>query len=292
MSDREDSKPDVTPPTEPEESPREDAAKAASPAAAGGPAEPAAPAEDEAAKKAAAEAAAKARAEAAAKAKAAKEAAEAAKPPWERDPKVPQWQDAGDDPLAAALATTHGDGLLLARSFAGDLALDVAPGSLRELAADLKRSHGYTLLVDLCGAHYPDREQGAFEVIYHLYSFDQNRRVRLKVKTDEDGEVPSVVDVWEGANWPEREAWDMYGIRFADHPDMTRILMWEGFNGHPLRKEFPVEGVDTGAAIYPEYYDEQAGPVAGTGSGWKPTPPPETEPSAESEEEDSADPAP
>jgi NADH-quinone oxidoreductase subunit C len=76
--------------------------------------------------------------------------------------------------------------------------------------------------------------------------------------------------VWRGANWPEREAFDMYGIRFADHPDMTRILMWEGFHGHPLRKDFPVEGIDTGSAIYPEYYEESAGPVAGTGTGWKP----------------------
>jgi NADH-quinone oxidoreductase subunit C len=248
MSDPEDSKPDVTPAAE--------------------------PVEDEAAKKAAAAAAAKAKAEAAAKAKAAKEAAEAAKPPWERDPKVPEWQEAGDDPLVEALASVHGDGLVAARTFAGDLVLDVAPGALRELAADLKQSHGYTLLVDICGAHYPDREEGAFEVVYHLYCFEQNRRVRLKVTTGEHAEVPSVVSVWEGANWPEREAWDMFGIRFADHPDMTRILMWEGFNGHPLRKEFPIEGVDTGAAIYPEYYEEQAGPVAGTGTGWKPAPPP------------------
>ncbi len=254
MSDPEDSKPDAPPPAETPE-----------------------PAEDEAAEKAAAAAAAKAKAEAAAKAKA---AAEAAKPPWERDPKVPEWREAGDDPLAVALAGAHGDGLLAAQTFAGDLVLDVAPGALRELAADLKQGHGYTLLVDICGAHYPDREEGAFEVVYHLYCFEQNRRVRLKVRTAEDGEVPSLVSVWEGANWPEREAWDMFGIRFADHPDMTRILMWEGFNGHPLRKEFPVEGIDTGAAIYPESYEEQAGPVAGTGTGWKPAAPPEPEPPA------------
>lgn len=282
MSDPEDSKPDATPRAGPEE-----------------------PVEDEAAKKAAAEAAAKAKAEAAAKAKAAKEAAEAAKPPWERDPKVPEWQEAGEDPLAAALAAAHGEGLLQARSFAGDLVLDVAPAGLRELADDLKRNHGYSLLVDICGAHFPDREEGAFEVIYILYCSKQNRRVRLKVRTDEGAEVPSVVSVWEGANWPEREAWDMYGIRFADHPDMTRILMWEGFNGHPLRKEFPIEGVDTGAAIYPEYYGDEAGPVAGTGTGWKPAPPPEppapetpspeanTEtPSTETQEEGSTEPAP
>ena len=76
----------------------------------------------------------------------------------------------------------------------------------------------------------------------------------------------------------------MYGIRFADHPDPTRILMWEGFNGYPLRKDFPIEGVDTGAAIYPEYYEEAAGPVTGTGTGWKPPEPPEPEPEPNAEE--------
>ena len=92
----------------------------------------------------------------------------------------------------------------------------------------------------------------------------------------EDGEeVPTVTGVWRGANWCEREAYDMYGIRFTGHPDMTRILLWEGFNGYPLRKDFPIEGIDTGAAIYPEYYQEEAGPVIGTGTGWKPPEPPE-----------------
>ena len=83
-------------------------------------------------------------------------------------------------------------------------------------------------------------------------------------------EATSDTPVWVGANWPEREIYDMFGVRFTDHPDMTRILLWDGFNGHPLRKEFPVEGIDTGSAIYPEYYDEQAGPVAGSGTGWQP----------------------
>ena len=87
--------------------------------------------------------------------------------------------------------------------------------------------------------------------------------------------------VWKGANWAEREIYDMYGVRFSEHPDMSRILMWEGFNGYPLRKDFPVEGVDTGAAIYPEYYGDDAGPVAGTGTGWKPPEPPEEEPAPE-----------
>jgi NADH:ubiquinone oxidoreductase subunit C len=95
------------------------------------------------------------------------------------------------------------------------------------------------------------------------------------VSTDEGTPVPTVCGVWRAANWCEREAYDMFGIRFEGHPDLTRILLWEGFNGFPLRKDFPVEGIDTGSAIYPEYYQETAGPVAGTGTGWKPAKPPE-----------------
>ncbi len=128
--------------------------------------------------------------------------------------------------------------------------------------------------MDVCGADYPKREP-RFDVVYHAYSFEANRRVRLRVKTDEATPVPTRLPA-SGARptGREREVYDMYGVRFADHPDMTRILLWEGFNGYPLRKDFPVEGIDTGAAIYPEYYGDAAGPVAGTGTGWKPAKPP------------------
>ncbi len=221
-------------------------------------------------------AAAQAKAEAAAK----KAAAEAAKPPWEKDPVTPEWSAADEDPLVEALRSAHGEALQSARTFAGDLVLDVARGEIRDVCRTLKEEQGYTLLVDLLGAHFPQREDEPFEVVYILYSLTANRRVRLKVRTVEGVEIPSVTPVFAGANWPEREAYDMYGIAFEQHPDMTRILLWEGFNGYPLRKDFPVEGIDTGAAIYPEYYEESAGPVAGTGTGWRPPEPP-----AESEEE-------
>ena len=96
-------------------------------------------------------------------------------------------------------------------------------------------------IVDICGADYPEREE-RFEVIYHLLSFRHNRRVRIKLSTDEHTPVPSVISVFEGANWYEREAWDMYGIYFDDHPDLRRILTDYGFSGHPLRKDFPLTG--------------------------------------------------
>lgn len=191
------------------------------------------------------------------------------KPVWEKDPVAPAWQDAADDPLAAALREELGEAIESARRFAGDLTLKVRRDAVARVAAALKDRHGFTLLVDICGADWPQRTP-RFDVVYHLYSFTANRRVRLKVDADEATHVPTLCGIYRAANWPEREVYDMYGVRFDGHPDMTRILLWEGFNGWPLRKDFPVEGVDTGAAIYPEYYTEGSGPVAGTGTGWKP----------------------
>ena len=193
-------------------------------------------------------------------------------------------QEVDGDPLVDSLRHKHGEAVVSARTFAGDLTLEIRRDDIREVCTTLKEELGYLLPVDICGVDHPDREEGRFEVVYHLYNFETNRRIRLKTSTDEGTPVPSVVPVWRGANWPEREAYDMYGIRFAGHPDMTRILLWEGFNGYPLRKDFPVEGIDTGSAIYPEYYEEEAGPIAGTGTGWKTPTPPEPEPEPEPEE--------
>jgi NADH-quinone oxidoreductase subunit C len=200
------------------------------------------------------------------------------KPAWEKDPVVPEWQDAWDDPVAAALKEELGEAVESARTFAGDLTLQVRRDAIAQVCASLRTRHGFTYLVDVCGADYPKREP-RFDVVYHVYSFEANRRLRLRVMTDEATPVPTVSTVWRAANWSEREVFDMYGVRFEGHPDMTRILLWEGFNGYPLRKDFPVEGLDTGSAIYPEYYEESAGPVAGTGTGWKPAKP--AEPPAE-----------
>ena len=99
----------------------------------------------------------------------------------------------------------------------------------------------FTELIDLCGADYPERER-RFDVVYHLLSMTKNLRVRLKVQTDEDTAVPSIVGVHPCADWFEREAFDMYGIFFEGHPDLRRILTDYGFMGHPLRKDFPMTG--------------------------------------------------
>ena len=93
-------------------------------------------------------------------------------------------------------------------------------------------------LVDICGVDFPEREK-RFDVVYHLLSPRHNLRLRVKVRTDEDTPVPSACSVYPGAEWYEREAYDMYGILFSGHPDLRRILTDYGFEGHPLRKDFP-----------------------------------------------------
>ncbi len=99
----------------------------------------------------------------------------------------------------------------------------------------------FKMLMDLCGVDYPDREQ-RFEVVYNLLSLKHNQRIRVKVMTDETTPVPSVTSVFSSAGWYEREAWDLFGIFFSDHPDLRRILTDYGFEGHPLRKDFPLTG--------------------------------------------------
>jgi NADH-quinone oxidoreductase subunit C len=96
-------------------------------------------------------------------------------------------------------------------------------------------------LCELCGADYPDREE-RFDVVYNLLSLKHNQRIRVKLQASEDTPVPTVTGVFRAAGWPERETWDLFGIYFADHPDLRRILTDYGFEGHPLRKDFPLTG--------------------------------------------------
>jgi NADH-quinone oxidoreductase subunit C len=109
----------------------------------------------------------------------------------------------------------------------------------------------FAQMIDLAGADYPQREK-RFDVVYHLLSLVKNRRVRVKIETDEDTPVPSVTSVFPVADWYEREAFDMYGIFFEGHPDLRRILTDYGFHGHPMRKDFPM-------SVYVEVrYDDEA----------------------------------
>jgi NADH-quinone oxidoreductase subunit C len=100
---------------------------------------------------------------------------------------------------------------------------------------------GFTILVDICGVDYPGREE-RFEIVYNLLSMHQNQRIRVKTHTDEDTPVPSVTSLFSCAAWYEREVWDLYGVFFDGHPDLRRILTDYGFEGHPMRKDFPLTG--------------------------------------------------
>jgi len=99
----------------------------------------------------------------------------------------------------------------------------------------------FNYLSDICGVDYFPKSP-RFEVVYHLYSIPFKHRIRLKCRTEEGERVPTVVGIWRTANWHERETYDMYGIVFEGHPDLKRIYLWEGFEGYPMRKDYPLKG--------------------------------------------------
>jgi len=145
--------------------------------------------------------------------------------------------------LAEHVAEKLGKAVWDVRVAHGQLQMMADKERIREVLRFLRDdpSCRFVAFTDICGVDYPEREK-RFEVVYHLLSPYQNARVRVKVPVAEGEAVPSVIEVFPGAEWYEREVWDMYGIFFADHPDLRRILTDYGFSGHPLRKDFPVTG--------------------------------------------------
>jgi NADH-quinone oxidoreductase subunit C len=125
----------------------------------------------------------------------------------------------------------------------GELILWTTPASIVPLLTMLRDDARcqFNMLIDICGVDYPEREQ-RFEVVYNLLSLSNNLRIRVKVPTDEATAVPSVASLYRSAGWFEREAWDLFGIYFSDHEDLRRILTDYGFEGHPMRKDFPLTG--------------------------------------------------
>jgi NADH-quinone oxidoreductase subunit C len=109
----------------------------------------------------------------------------------------------------------------------------------------------YQMLTDLCGVDFFP-ESPRFEVVYLLCSMKKQQRLRLKIKVGDSESVSSVESIWKAANWLEREIYDLFGISFDNHPDLRRILLWDGYEGHPLRKDFPVEGPDFDKPFVPE----------------------------------------
>ena len=122
-----------------------------------------------------------------------------------------------------------------------ELVVRVPREGLVPLMLVLRDALDFAQLMDICGVDRPGREP-RFDVVYNLLSLTRNARVRVITETDEVAPVPSVALIWPTATWFEREAWDMYGIFFADHPDLRRLLTDYGFEGHPLRKDFPLSG--------------------------------------------------
>jgi len=145
--------------------------------------------------------------------------------------------------LAAYLRETLGARLGSAAMAYGELTLNVEAAdivSVLTLLRDDPRGQ-FVSIIDICGADYPARAK-RFDVVYHLLSPKLNIRIRIKLQTDEDTPVPSVTAVYPGADWFEREAYDLYGILFTGHPDLRRLLTDYGFEGYPLRKDFPLTG--------------------------------------------------
>ena len=126
--------------------------------------------------------------------------------------------------------------------FRGEDTLLVDAAKIVDICRFLKEDPemGFDFLVDITGIHYLERVY-SYEVVYHLLSLPRRRRLRLRARLGEEGKIASVTGVWRGADWHEREAFDLVGIRFDNHPDLRRILMPDDFAGHPLRKDFPLE---------------------------------------------------
>ncbi len=124
-----------------------------------------------------------------------------------------------------------------------ELVLHANRTKLKELMAFLKddKQCAFKQLIDICGVDYPERDE-RFEVVYHLLSLKHNNRIRVRITTGEDIPVETISGIFSVASWFEREAWDMFGIFFDNHPDLRRILTDYGFDGHPLRKDFPLTG--------------------------------------------------
>jgi NADH-quinone oxidoreductase subunit C len=144
--------------------------------------------------------------------------------------------------LLTSLDRLLGPKSLAKSEFRGEISYTIAPGDLREVCRFCRDDLSFDYLVDITSVDHADADP-RFEVVYELYSLTLAVHLRLKVRTAEDEPVDTVSDIWPTANWHEREIYDMMGITFKGHPDLRRILMWDGYPFYPLRKEFPLEGL-------------------------------------------------
>jgi NADH-quinone oxidoreductase subunit C len=168
----------------------------------------------------------------------------APKPPVKKKEEGPKPTDAGGHPLVKKLKAKFGEAIGDASEFIGQLSVHVDGQRIVEVCNFLKndRDTSFNYLSDLTCVHYPDRRQTPFEIVYNLFSIENNERVRLKVATKDA--VESVTSVWPAANWLEREVFDLFGVTFTNHPDLRRLLLPPDWEGYPLRKDYPLEFVE------------------------------------------------
>ncbi len=160
----------------------------------------------------------------------------AAKPPAKPEgPKPEPWES----PLVTSLTSQYGSGIRDASTYVGQKYLVVDSSILYEILLRMRDDELFDYCVDITAVHYPKRE-AQFDMVYILYSFHNNERVRVKTQIKDGETLRSVVGIWETANWLEREVFDMFGISFDGHPDLKRILLPDGWKGHPLRKDYPI----------------------------------------------------
>ena len=201
-------------------------------------------------------------AEARAKASAAKQAAAGEKPsgpaeaataapgapkaPVKKKDEGPKPTDAAGHSLAVRIRERFDGALLEATEFLGQLSIRIERERIVEVCDFLKRDAAtpFNFLSDLTCLHLPERDEAPFDIIYNLYSIPGNERVRLKVAVDEEDGVESVSSVWPAANWMEREVFDLFGVPFRNHPDLRRLLLPTDWQGHPLRKDYPLEFIE------------------------------------------------
>lgn len=168
----------------------------------------------------------------------------APKPPVKKKEEGPKPVDAANHPLVRKLKEKCADAVLEASEFLGQLSIRVEASRIVEVCDTLRTDSdtAFNYLSDLTCVHYPDNRDAPFEVVYNLYSISKNERVRLKVATSEG--IDSVTSLWPSADWQEREVYDLFGVVFHNHPDLRRILLPPDWEGHPLRKDYPLEFVE------------------------------------------------
>lgn len=168
------------------------------------------------------------------------------KPPVKKKEEGPKPTDASAHALVQRLKSAFDGTVLEASEFLGQLSIRIEPARLAEVCDALRTDAQtpFNYLSDLTCVHYPDQTEAPFEVVYNLYSIPANERVRLKVAVNAVEGVETVTGVWPSANWLEREVFDLFGVNFRNHPDLRRILLPPDWQGHPLRKDYPLEFVE------------------------------------------------